>query len=485
MKRSKIWTGMVLPAVIIAMLMGCAGVQTAPPPDAEAVVPADSPETGSSPDWTIELKGMREDTVSAEGFEEAKVHGSHYQKVAFERKGEMIEYRAMPFWYMAAMVDGKDTEHPWLFDAEAWEEGYDVTLTAADGYAVTFSTADIPAGAMYVADEKSGEFTLPRIVGDIPGNLQIKDLVSIELSLSAEDAEEEVSLELDVNGEMTSFSREELEATPYYIEEIGSYTTSAGTTHTHRYGGIRFADFLRGYVDLQPDTTVKVVAMDGYSMSYSGGDLMDESKGTWILAFKSDGEYLPLDPGYIRSVKVGPSKPNIDGHSSARMISRVEVSGEVYREYDLLITGRMDNRLDRQTIQSGVSCHTRTVEYFNRKSGETETYTGIPLWLLLAYGDDPQHAPHRQTDKSILSYKEETALQGYRVEVVASDGFSINLDSKQLNRNDDVIIATRKNGETLPDREWPLVIVWDQNAEVVPEGIKAVRGITEIRLLFD
>lgn len=500
MRNRNLWTGIFVAALSLVLLIGCTGIQTAPPADMtdtadttaaggqkidESGGPAGGPLDQANPGWKIDLKGVRNDTVTAASFEEAKVHGTHYQKISFERKGELTEYRAMPFRYVAAMVDGQDDEHPWLFDAEAWDQGYDVTLTAADGYAVTFSTADIPADALYVADEKNGEFCLPRIVGDVPGNIQVKDLAAIELALNAGAAAEQVRLELDINGETTVFSREELEMSPYYIEAAGSYTTSAGTTHTHLYGGIRFADFLRSYVDLKPETTVKVTAMDGYTMSYSGGDLMDESEGTWILAFRSDGEYLPLDPGYFRSVKVGPSEPNIDGHSSARMIKRIEVSAEVYREYELLITGKMDNRLDRQTIQSGVSCHTRTVEYFDRKSGETETYTGIPLWLLLAYGDDPQHAPHRQTDKSILSYKEETARQGYAVEILASDGFSIELDSKQINKNDDVIIATQKNGETLPDREWPLIIVWDQNAEVVPEGIKPVRSITEIHLLFD
>ncbi|MFO7730322.1 MAG: hypothetical protein R6V86_06115 [Spirochaetia bacterium] len=436
-------------------------------------------------DWEISLSGVRDDAVNAKGFAEAKGHGSHYQTLSFEQKDGVNEYQGMPLRLVVAMVDGEDVEHPWLFDEEAWKEGYDITLTASDGYAVTFSTKELESDALYLADKKNGELVSPRIVGDVFTKLQIKDLVAIELSLGASTAKKTYELEIEINGEVSSFTREELENSPYYIEETGSYTTSAGTTHTHRYGGIKFADSLRSYVDLEADTTVKVVAMDGYTMTYSGEDLMDESDGTWILAFKSDGEYLPLDPGYVRSVKVGPSEPNIDGHSSARMIQRIVVSAEDYKEYELLIRGKMDNTLDRQTIQSGVSCHTRTVEYLDKKSGEVESYTGIPLWMLLAYGDDSRHAPHRQTDKSILSYKEERAQEGYGVKIVASDGYSITLDSRQLNKNDGVIIATQKDGETLPEREWPLILVWDQDADPVPEGIKAVRNIAEIHLLFD
>jgi len=489
MKRNR--TSVVLFIVLIFLLVfaGCAGTQTGPAdiPDEAAAdkAAADEVSAASAEGWEIRVTGMREDSISAAGFEEAKEHSSHYQKVSFDKKGEMVDYRAMPFRYIVAMVDGEDAEHPWLFNTDAWEAGYDITLTAADGYASTFNTADVGPNELYLADEMNGEKVLPRIVGDVSTKIQIKDLVSIELSLGDTAVQETITLEVEVNDEVSAFTREELEGLPYYIEDTGSYTTSAGTTHTHQYGGIKFGDFLRSYVDLEEASTVQVTAMDGYTMSYSAGDLLDESEGTWILAFKSDGEYLSLDPGYFRTVKVGPSNPNIDGHSSARMVKRISVSGEVYQEYDLLITGRMDNRLDRQTIQSGVSCHTKTVEYLDKKSGETSSYTGIPLWLLLAYGDDADHAPHRQTDKSILSYKEETAREGYSVEIVASDGYSITLDSKQLNKNDDVILATLKEGESLPEREWPLVLVWDQNAERVPDGIKAVRNITEIHLLFD
>ncbi len=457
----------IIPAILLTLLAlalaGCAGTPAVPGEE--------------TPDWEIKLSGLRVDTITGASLAEAKEHKSHYLKVD--------DYMAMPLSYIIAMIDSEKDEHPWNFDEAAWKAGYDITLTASDGYAVSFSTADVDPEALYLADTLDGQAIAPGIVGDIPSSLRIKDLASIELSLGSAETSGTFELELEVNGELSSFTREELESMPLYIEETGSYTTSAGTTHTHTYGGIKFADFLRTYVDIKDDTTITVEAMDGYTMSYGGQELMDESEGTWILAFKSDGEYLPLDPGYIRTIKVGSMAPNIDGHSSARMVKRVAVSAEAYREYELVIGGRMDNRLDRQTVQSGVSCHKQDVSYLDKKSGATEEYTGIPLWLLLAYGDDPLHAPHRQTDKSILSYKEDTALAGYGVKIIAADGYSITLDSRELNRNDDVIIATIKEGESLPEREWPLVLVWDKDAELVPEGIKAVRNITEIQLIFD
>lgn len=463
--------------VLALLLASCGSVPT---------VAGGEEERAAGPEWEITLAGERVDSISSASLNRLKPdEEAGYGAVSFERKGETTDYLALPLSYLVGIVDGGDAGWPYSFDEEAWKEGYDVTLTAADGYAVTFSSAEIAPDALYLADVTEGEATLPRIVGDVPGNIQIRDLVSVELGLGDSASAEDYTLELEINGEISAFTREELEMMPFYTEAVGSYTTSAGTTHTHRYGGVKFGELLKSYVPLEEDNTVTVVAMDGYEMSYSGAELMDESDGSWILAFKSDGEYLPLDPGYVRSVKIGPSEPNIDGHSSARMIKRVVVSAETYKDFDLLITGKMDNRLDRQTVQSGVSCHGKNVAYFDRKSESVENYTGIPLWLLLAYGDDSLHAPHRQTDKEILSYKEATAQEGYTVEIVAADGYSIRLDSTELNKNDDVVIATMKEGESLPEREWPMILVWDQDAELVPAGIKAVRNITQINLIFD
>jgi hypothetical protein len=330
---------------------------------------------------------------------------------------------------------------------------------------------------------ENGEEILPQVVGEVSGKLQVKELVTVELHLGDGREEEEFTLDININDNEASFTLEELEESPYYIEGRGSFTTSAGTTYTHEYGGVKFADFISNYMQLSKDTTVTVVAMDGYEMTYSGDQLLDTSDGEWILAFKIDGEYMPFDPGYVRTVKVGPNVPNIEGHLSAKMVKEIKASGEPYKPFTLKMTGKMTHQIDRQTMQAGISCHKTTVTYHDRKADEDIEYTGIPLYLLLAYSDDPDYAPHKQ-DSSIISYNKEAAEDGYKVSVVASDGFSITMDSREIHNNEDVIIAMYKNGEPLPDREWPLIIVWDKDAKVVPDGIKAVRNITEINLSF-
>ncbi len=390
----------------------------------------------------------------------------------------------MPLRLIVALADCNDSTHPYSFDTVIWEKGYDITLTGNDGYSATFSTLDIGPDDLMVADTENGAAISPSVVGDVSGKLWVKDLASIDLALQPSTAEEEsFNLIVDINDTVQSFSLKELEESPYYIEEKGSFTTSAGTTSTFLYGGVKFADFLKQFMVLENDDTITMVAMDGYEMTYSGEQILDDSDGVWILAFKSDGEYMPKDPGYIRTVKVGPNVPNIDGHLSVRMLEKIVASGESYEAFTLAVRGMMDRDIDRQTMQSCTSCHTTDITYKDRKSGNEYPYTGVPLWMLCAYADDTEYAPHGQ-DKSIMSYNEKLALEGYQVKVTASDGFSITLDSKEVNKNQDVIIAMYKNGEVLPEDEWPLIIVWDKDAEVVPAGIKNVRNVEEIELLF-
>ncbi len=271
-----------------------------------STVPEHKTETGKTPiektGWIISVAGLRSDEVKEADFEKAKVHSTHYKEIKLEKKGELRTYKGLPFYMIAAMVDGPDSHHPYKFDKELWEKGYEITVTADDGYSATFNTLDVPADALYLVDFMNGTTIAPSIVGNVSTKLWVKNVSEIELSLKSAEKEEAFKLAIESNGEITSYSIKELEAGPFYIEDMGSYTTSAGTQYTYKWGGIKFADLLKSFIKIEDDSTITVVALDGYEMSYSGSEIMDESDGVWILAFKADGEYLPMDPGYIRSI---------------------------------------------------------------------------------------------------------------------------------------------------------------------------------------
>lgn len=438
-------------------------------------------------DWRITVTGVRTDSIESADMEEAGQHASHRIRRELESKGVVDAYEGLPFSMAVAMADGTDAAHPFRFDDELWDAGYDITLVSADGYAATFNTADVSHDALLLSVSKAGNPTVPSIVGDVPKGLWVKGIVAIELDLKSQDQTVEKErrafrLILDLAGREYRFSLAELEALPYYVEERGSYTTSAGTTVTGLWGGIRFADLLNRYLSLKKTDPVTIEAMDGYQVTYGAEEILDETDGVWILAFRKDGEFLPEDPGYIRTIKVGPGVPDIDGHSSARMVARIAVGGAPYRDFSLSMEGLMSFSLDRKTIQTGISCHKRTVTF--EWKGETAVYSGIALWRLLAFSDDPRYAPHKQ-DEAILSYQEEAARKGYGVQLVAADGYSITLDSRQLDGNDDVVLAMYRGGEELSEPEWPLMLVWDRESTVVPEGARPIRQVTAIRLFFE
>lgn len=457
-------------------------------PDAGSAASADagsSATAGSHEGWKIELSGVRKDTLTDSYYAKLKAAGKDYVEKTGTRKGVTSTYKGVSLRAVLAMVDGTDSAHPYAFDAGLWTKGYEVTLTAADGYSATFSTKDLAPEALILADTMDGKpLEKPMVMGDAPTNLWVRDLASIATSLAPTAAASDAAafvLDLDINGKKASFTLAQLEKDPAYVEAVGSYTTSAGTKYTNRYGGVKLKDLLDRYMDVSADDSVTFVALDGYEMTYPGSRILDQADGDWLLAFRMDGDYLPKDPGYIRTVKAGPKQPNIEGHLSVRMVKKIVVKEKDFKDFTLSFSGKMTETIDRSTVQSCVSCHRREVTFVRKDiSG---AYVGFPLYLALAYADDPKYAPHRQATE-ILSYDVAAAKAGYKVEITAEDGFKITLDSRELHGNADVILAMYKDGSGLSPDEFPLVLVWDKDAKLVPEGIKNVKKIKAINLVF-
>jgi hypothetical protein len=449
--------------------------------------------------WTVEVIGARRLVLGGADLE--RLLGARRMEMKLAAKGGDRVYSGYPLGWIAALVDDPGEGNGSELDEERWKLGYDITVTARDGYAATLSTAELDPDAALLADREGGKPIAPTVVGTMDKSLWVKDVASIELAIEGalvpdavsaateegevqttdafvEDIAPDFSVVLDLNGTEHRFTLLELNRSPLFVQAPGSFTTSAGTTYAGQYGGVRLAALIGQYVTLKPSDTVELVAMDGYRMQYAAEDFLDTSKGEWILAFRLDGAYLPRDPGYVRTMKVGLYTPNIDGHLSVKMVERVVLRQSGYRAYELVIDGAMQARLDRQTVQSCVNCHGVSVAY--ERKGQAASYRGVALWRFLAYGDDPERAPHK-APSSVTSYDAEAAKRGYAVGVIAADGFSISLDSRALHANDGIILATEKDGAEAPDAEWPLVLVWDR-AATVPESIKPVKQVVKLAL---
>ena len=265
------------------------------------------------------------------------------------------------------------------------------------------------------------------------------------------------------------------------LTATGTFTNSAGVDYTALYTGVPLTTLIG---NVSTDATVRVTASDGYSMNYAVEMLTDSSEGTWILAFKENGEYMPLDPGYLRIVQVGEGVPHFTSSLSARMVERVEVLG-TYEEYSLLVTGAVERLFGRGELEAGIGCpcHTATVTVTSK--GETHTYTGLPLWRLLAYVDDDVFpAAEEGIHYNDEDFNDALAIDGYTVTLTASDGYVQTVTSDLIARDDRFIVAFKRDG-MFPDptSDGYMCFVYDDSVEL-PDGVrlKSVKFLAEVAL---
>lgn len=445
------------------LLSGCtttddssASSETAPKDDTSHATPGGE-------GWMISVNGVRADEVWESNFEQWKdTPESAYGDYEFERKGSMVAVKAMPVIKIVAMIDDTDGSMPYSFREALWTEGYDLTFTAADGYSATINTADHRVDELYIADFMDGENITPMICGNVSSKIWVKDLAEISADLRAPSLENnDFELLLEIGSKTGVYKISELENLDYYIEDRGNYTNSYNNTFEFTWAGVKVVDLINEYTSLTKEMSITIEAMDGYAMSYSGDQLLDNADGDWILAFKEDGAYMPEDPGYIRLVKVGPKNPNFTGHVSARMVKKIIIKDVSFKNFDLEIVSAAGTEImDAQTLMSGVTNSRTIVEMWNKKKTELKAYMGMPVYMLL----------ERYT--------------GYEtVTLEASDGFSISLSAAELEGNNDVILAMfNGDGSDLKEKEFPLAVAWDKDTELVPDGIKNVRQVIKITL---
>lgn len=263
-------------------------------------------------------------------------------------------------------------------------------------------------------------------------------------------------LVLETPGDSLVLSMAELAALPFCLEGPGGFTTSAGSSVAGNWAGVSLPDLLTEKGALQDHHSVTFTADDGYKMTFEGSEILDRDEGTWILATIRDGAPLPTTMGLLRTIKVGPGTPMVTGHVSVAGVCRITITGAAQEASTLSIRGRMDVEVDRQTLQSCVSCHGVTVIVDSVYS--PMAYQGVPLYRMLAFSDDSLYAPHHQ-DSAILSYRSDLARTGYSVEVEDAGGKTLTVDSSTLDQNDDIILALYRDGKPLLEKEAPLVLV--------------------------
>jgi len=261
----------------------------------------------------------------------------------------------------------------------------------------------------------------------------------------------------------------------------GTFTNSAGVDYTASYRGVPLTTLVG---NVSADSTVRVTASDGYSMNYAVEVLADTTDGIWVLAFEENGELMPEDPGLLRIVQIGPDNPHFTSSLSARMVERIEVLG-TYEEYTLTLTGAVERVFTRGELEAGIGCpcHTATVSVTSK--GETHTYSGLPLWRLVAYVDDDVFpATGEGIHYEDWDFNDARATEDYEIEIVASDGYSRTVLSSWIARDDRFIVAFKRDGVFLdPADDGYMRFVFDDSVRFPDDAsVKSVKLLSEIRL---
>jgi len=277
-----------------------------------------------------------------------------------------------------------------------------------------------------------------------------------------------------------AYTLDEVEALEFLTGQ-GTFTTSTNVEHTATYTGVPMTTLIG---NVTGEATVRITAADGYSMNYAAEMFQDTSEGTWILAYKEEGEYMPFDPGYFRIVLVGEDNPHFPSSLSARMVALIEVLG-VYEDYSLFLSGAIERSFSRSELEEGIGCPCRVATVSATSKGVTNEYTGLPLWRLLALVDDTIFpAPELGVYYNDGDFNDDLAGTGYSITLVASDGYTQTVSSDLVARDNRFIVAFKQDGIFLdPSVDGYMSFVFDDAVEL-PEELRlgSVKFLVEILL---
>ena len=265
--------------------------------------------------------------------------------------------------------------------------------------------------------------------------------------------------------ETVELTWEEVQDLPSY-EAYGGLISSVGNvTPPSQYKGVTLQDLCGLVGGFTEENSVKVVAEDGYAMTFSyeqvvegDFDTYDPSNGEnvefdgklWVVvAYQNEGEPLNVDrDGAFRLAILGSERVVTDGHWWVKWVDTIEVQPAL-DQWSLTLEGEITEEIDRGSFETGAapSCHGTSWT-----DDEGRVWTGIPLWLLAGRVDDDN--VHEDD-----AFNDALAEEGYTINVIASDGYTVEFDSQNVAENDEILVAYLLDDQPLPEDVWPLRLV--------------------------
>jgi hypothetical protein len=273
-------------------------------------------------------------------------------------------------------------------------------------------------------------------------------------------------LEIVGSTETKSMTLDEVKALPATVGYAGIKSSTGKITPPVKVKGVALKDLAKLIGGMDATAGFNVVAEDGYSITYSfdqiengsfiaydpatGAELKNPVQLTPILAYEADGK--PLDPkqdGNLRLAIVSSELNQVtDGHWAVKWVNKLEVKS-LGAEWVLQLKGAISKPTDRASIEScgAPQCHAATWT-----DDKAQKWVGVPLWLFVGSVDD--EIVHEGP-----AFNDALANAGYKVDVVAADGYTATFDSARVKRNNNIIVAYKVNDNQLPDEYFPLRLV--------------------------
>lgn len=291
---------------------------------------------------------------------------------------------------------------------------------------------------------------------------------STQTDVTTPDVEElpQAILEISNGDQVVDLTFEKIKELPAVEGYAGIMSSTGKITAPTMFKGVALTTLLELVDGIDESKSLEVTAVDGYSMTMSmdqvvngsfitydagtGDEIEPLAPMTAILAYEMDGNLLDeVQDGNLRMVMVSESNLQVvDGHWSIKWVNRLKVK-EAFVDWELELVGAINETMQRADFESGAGerCHGFT--YVDNKN---QTWTGIPLWLLVGRVDD-------EDVHSDGAYNDDLADAGYDIDVVAIDGYTVTFNSKDITRDDGIIVAYLVNGNPLNTEDFPLRLV--------------------------
>ncbi len=459
-------------------------------------------------EWTLHLDGTITEEMDRATFESGAAPHCHLYEW---QDGEGQTWSGIPLWLLVGRVDDDNPHEDKAFNRAMIDAGYSVDVVAADGYTVSFDSArfalndDLIVAYLLDGSPLPEEYFPLRLVGEgiEKGEMiaQIAQIVVHPPEVTAPEPPAEPTAEAQPalpaaaalqitgrDGSTVAFTMAELQALPATEGWAGFKNSTGRIFPPLPYKGVAMTDLAAQVGALSPEDSVRVIAEDGYEMTFTYEQIADGAFTTYdpesgessappgelhaIIAYEEDGKPMAESGnGALRLVIVGDAANQVtDGHWWAKFVNQIVIEGKV-QDWTLHLDGTITEEMDRATFESGAAPHCHEAQWTDLDGRE---WTGIPLWLLAGRVDDDNNHKGK-------AFNRELADAGYTIDVSSADGYTATFDSARVKENAHIIVAYLVDGKPLGERDFPLRLVGDDlaNSEMVGQIASIVVNLPE------